>query len=120
VGSNNINIQPPVLANLAGTPAVHTSEVFDIRDFTAIIVDVVLQRVGGVDSTVQIRVQQSDDGVLWHDPPFVSTLSTSVAVPRPRTQVSATPTRKLARVTFSNTTANPTNLDYTVTRKSNA
>lgn len=120
MGSNNIKLASPVLANLGASPAVHTSQVFAIKDFTSILVDIVLQRVGGVDSTVQIRIQQSDDGVLWHDPAAATSLSTSAGTPRPRAQVTAIPARKFGRVTFSNTTANPTNLDYTVNMKTNA
>jgi hypothetical protein len=120
MGSNNINIEPPVVVNLAGTPATHTSQVFEIKDYTTFIVDVVMQLIGAVTTTVQIRAQQSDDGVLWHDPTFVSTLTATVAVPRPRTQVAVTPGRKFGRVLFSATTAPATNLDYTVLRKTNA
>jgi len=120
MGSNNINMESDVTVNLGASPAVHTSQVFDIKDFTSWLCDLVLQRIGGVDSTVQIRMQQSDDGVLWQDPTFVSSLSTSAATPRPRTQVTVTPSRKFGRITFTATTANPTNVDYTVVRKSNA
>lgn len=120
MGSNNINIESPVVANLGPSPAVHTSKVFDIEDYTSFLVDMVMQIIGAVTTTVQIRIQQSDDGVLWHDPTFVSSLSATVAAPRPRTQISVTPSRRFARITFTNTTVPSTNLDYTVVRKSNA
>jgi hypothetical protein len=116
---NDIKITSSVLVDVPGLATI-ISPTFDISAFTQILVDAVTQRIGAVDSSLFIRLQQSNDGVLWHDPLFVGVINTSAGTPRPRVVTAATPTRKFMRVTFVSQNANPTNLDYTVMGKTNA
>lgn len=116
---NDINIFAAGVQDLPGSATI-ISPTFEINNYISIFVDSVIQRVGGLDTSVFIRVQQSDDGVLWHDPLFVGVVGTTAAIPRPRNQTAGTPSRKFARITFVNQTVNPTNLDYTLTGKTNA
>lgn len=107
------------LFNLPGSGVV-VSPAFEVPQFVSVLVDSIAQRIGGLDTTVFIRIQQSNDGVNWVDPPFVGVLTTSATTPRPRNQTSTLPGFKFVRVTWTNNTANPTNIQWCVTAKTNS
>jgi hypothetical protein len=115
---NHINISPPKLDQLGGLGVIVTPA-FDIKDFTVILVDVVGQIINALSSSIFIDIQQSDDGVLWHNPLFSGFITATVLVPRPRAQTAATPTRRFGRIRFTNISANPIGFDYTIAGKTN-
>lgn len=119
MASNDIDIKGTAPFLLAGS-GVHQGPAFDIRDLANIIFyDVVVQRISA-DTNVTVRIQQSNDGVNWFNPLFTTTISVTAAAPKARNTAGATPTRRFARVTITNNTANPCNVEYSTVRRSNS
>lgn len=118
MGTNNFNLETPQPVSLPAGQT-HISRVLETADYATAIADVVVQREAG-DTSVVVRGQSSDDGVLWHDPPFSSTLTVTAGSPVARTQATFTPARRFGRLTLQNTGTNKASIDYAILRKTNA
>ena len=104
MGMQAVVLRKGPIIRLAGG-ATHEGEAIPVASFGFVFGDAVIQRLAA-DTTLQIGIQDSDDGVTWNPRQFTSTVSLKAGSPIVRSTLFLFPARRFGRVQIVNTGGN--------------